>query len=115
MYLRPFLTYTAMTTVFGLVTLLRDDASLLARGSAVIAACLMCAIAFHAAVFCLSLWASLAGHLSPLYPAFFALTTLRAALMPQLERWRGQRTTPKHVGITEFAIIFILLLVLAGG
>lgn len=192
-YVRPLLTYAAVTAFFGLITLflaphlltwalafapllgmglwrasLRDDASLLARGSAVIAACLMCAVAavgglpewlreplnsrptlstfvlwayflgtlfyvktmirekgdasylrlsvgFHAAMSLLAVWATFTGHLSPLLPTFFALTTLRAALMPQLEKWRSQRTTPKQVGLTEFAISFILLLVLAAG
>lgn len=190
-YLRPLLTYAALMAVFGGLTLLLepallswalafapllgvglwraargDDASLLARGSAVIAACLMCAasavgslpqwlalplgarptvatlalwgyflgtllyvktmirergearylrlsLGFHALAFLLTLAAALAGQISSALPAFFALTTLRAGLMPQLERWRARRTTPKQVGLTEFALSFLLLVLLA--
>lgn len=190
LYVRPIVVYGGLTALFGGITLLlapklltwaaafapllgvglwraarRDDASLLARGSAVLAACLMCAVAsvgslgdwlgepwqarptlstfalwgyflgtlfyvktmirekgeasylrlslgFHVLTFIAALWGSLGAGLSPLLPAFFALTALRAALMPRLEHWRGQRTTPKQVGLTEFGLSIVLLLIL---
>ncbi|ASN79691.1 YwiC-like family protein [Deinococcus ficus] len=190
LYLRPALTYGAVSGVLGGLTLAlaphllgwalafapllgvglwraahRDDASLLARGSAVVAACLLTAVmttggpldalrlpltarptlatlalwayflgtllyvktmirergeaayltlsvGAHAALFALALWGALTGVVPAAFPAFFLLTTVRAAVMPRLEGWRGRRVTPKQVGLTEFGISFLLLFLL---
>lgn len=72
-------------------------------------------LGFHVLTLLAALWGSLSAGLSPLLPAFFALTTLRAALMPRLEHWRGQRTTPKQVGLTEFGLSLVLLVTLSLG
>lgn len=197
MYLRPLGVYAGLAALFGLLTLfaepellgwalvfapllglglwrahLGDDASLLARGSAVVAACLVCAVVAagpvdqaaalspthrallatallwgyfigtllyvktmirergHAGFYALSVgyhlsltlllgWAAVrltaAQGFGLGLPAFFALATLRAVLMPRLEHWTGRRTTPKQVGLLEFALSLVLLSVLGWG
>lgn len=191
-YLRPLAVYTGAAAVFGGLTLWlrpellnwalvftpllgvglwrasqRDDASLLARGSAVAAACLVSAVVaagsleqtltlglthpvilatlalwgyfggmllyvktmirergsaryqawslgFHLLVLAAASWTATQGTLGWNLPVFFGLAAFRAALMPQLERLRGKRTTPRQVGLLEFALSVLLLWVLPG-
>lgn len=61
-------------------------------------------VAYHAAVTALTAVAAAVGALSWLWPAFFALTTLRALLVPALGPLSDRTVTPKQAGIGEIGV-----------
>lgn len=68
-------------------------------------------VAYHAAVTLLVAVAAAMCGLSWLWPGFFALTTVRALLVPALGPMSGRTVTPKQAGIGEigFTVLFAAL------
>lgn len=67
---------------------------------------------FHAACMLIAALCAAQGALTWAVPAFFALVTVRAYAMPTFGPMRARRITPKQVGLTEFGISILLLLIL---